>query len=223
MSQFINELKRRNVIKASIAYVVVAWILLQAVSIILPIVNAPEWVLKMFTFFLAIGFPIWVIFSWVYEVTPEGLKKTAQVSKNQSVTTTTNKRLNILILVGLVIAIIVNFFNKPTFDTSNNSIESANVQNSIAVLYFDDISSGGDTEWFCDGVTEDILTNLSKIKELTVISKTSTKRYKNTDKSIPEIAAELGVSYIVEGSVRRHEDKVRKVQTDGVGLCCSAC
>ncbi|MBE9490789.1 MAG: hypothetical protein IMY67_10885 [Bacteroidetes bacterium] len=208
MSTFFEELKRRNVIKAAIAYIVVAWVLLQVLSIVLPNAGAPEWVMKTLMILMLIGFPIWVFISWVYEVTPEGIKKTKQVDVDKSISATTNKRLNVLILVGLVLAIAVNFFNSNSSNGLSNSKNAMELDNSIAVLYFDDISSGGDTEWFCDGVTEDILTNLSKIKELRVISKTSTKRYKNTDKSIPEIAKELGVSYIVEGSVRKHENKV---------------
>jgi len=207
MSKFVEELKRRNVIKAAIAYAVVAWVALQVLALILPNVGSPEWVMKTLTIITIIGFPIWIFISWVYEVTPEGLKKTEEVSEDKSITTVTNKRLNILILVGLVLAIVVSFFNKSPSSTSNSKA-LVSLENSIAVLPFDDMSSGGDTEWFCDGVTEDILTNLSKLKELKVISRTSTERYKNTDKSIPEIAAELGVSYIVEGSVRKHNDKV---------------
>ncbi|RIA09765.1 TolB-like protein [Flavobacteriaceae bacterium MAR_2010_72] len=207
MSSFFEELKRRNVIKAAIAYAVVAWVLLQVLSLILPNVGAPEWVMKTITILAIIGFPIWVFFSWVYEVTPDGLKKTEKVNQDESITETTNKRLNILILVGLVLAIAVSFLNSPNIGASNSK-DLIELDNSIAVLYFDDLSSGGDTEWFCDGVTEDILTNLSKFKNLTVTSKTSTKRYKKSNKSIPEIAKELGVSYIVEGSVRRHEGKI---------------
>lgn len=208
MSKFIEELKRRNVIKAAIAYVVVAWVILQVLSIVLPNVGAPEWVMKTLMIIMIIGFPVWVLISWVYEVTPDGLKKTELVSKEQSITAATNKRLNILILVGLVLAIAVGFINKPTFGMTAKTKSIELLDNSIAVLPFDDMSSGGDTEWFCDGVTEDILTNLSKLKELKVISRTSTEKYKNTDKTIPEIAAELGVSYVVEGSVRKHENKV---------------
>lgn len=208
MSKFINELKRRNVIKAAIAYVVVAWVLLQVLSIVLPNAGAPDWVMKTLMIIMIIGFPVWLLISWVYEVTPDGLKKTKQVSIDQSITAKTNKRLNILILVGLVLAILVSFINRPTFSTNSNLKALVILDNSIAVLPFDDMSSGGDTQWFCDGVTEDILTNLAKLKGLKVISRTSTERYKNTDKSIPEIAKELGVSYIVEGSVRKHENKV---------------
>lgn len=207
MSNFFDELKRRNVIKAAIAYAVIAWVVLQVLSIILPNIQAPEWVMKTFTVLAIIGFPVWVLISWVYEVTPDGLKKTNQVEADQSITAATNKRLNILILVGLVIAIAVSFINRPT-SSSTNEADLVLLNNSIAVLPFDDMSSEGDTQWFCDGMTEDILTNLSRIKELKVISRTSTERYRETDKSIPEIAAELGVSYVVEGSVRKFEDQV---------------
>ena len=204
MSKFFEELKRRNVIKASIAYVVVAWVILQVLSIVLPTVGAPEWVMKTLMILMVIGFPIWIFFSWVYEVTPEGLKKTEQNTEERGISETTNKRLNILILVGLVAAIAVALLRPNT----GINYSSSNNEYAIAVLPFDDMSAQKDTEWFCDGVTEDILTHLSKISGLKVISRTSTERYKSTDKSVPEIAAELGVSYVVEGSVRKHNDDV---------------
>lgn len=204
---FFEELKRRNVVKASIAYLVVSWILLQVVSNILPIVEAPAWILKTFSFFLVIGFPIWIIFSWVYEVTPEGLKKTAKVSSNNAITYKTNKRLNIVIIIGLISAMALSFYNRPKSITV--SIGPEFLENTIAVLPFDDLSSGGDTEWFCDGITEDIRTSLAKIKGVKkVISHTSVKKYKGSFKTIPEIADELDVSYILEGSVRKHDNKI---------------
>jgi len=204
MGKFFEELKRRNVIKAAIAYVVVAWVLLQVAALVIPIVNAPDWVLKTFSFFLVLGFPIWVFFSWVYEVTPEGLKKTEKVDKDHSITEITNKRLNILILIGLVVAITIVLFQPKSGYIS----PTETVTYSIAVLPFENMSADKDNEWFCDGMTEDILTYLSKIKGLKVISRTSTNRYKQTDKSIPEIAKELGVAYLLEGSVRRQGDEV---------------
>jgi TolB-like protein len=209
MSKFFNELKRRNVIKESIAYLVIAWVLLEVVTMVLPIVGTPSWVLKTFTFFLAIGFPIWIIFSWVYEVTPTGIKKTSKKPLDQSKTVTSNKRLNILIIIGLAATIAISFFNK---STSNNPLSKTTTfltEKSIAVLPFEDLSSGGDTEWFCDGVTEDIRTNLSKIKGINkVISYTSVMQYKENRPTIPEIAEKLGVSYVLEGSVRKHKDKI---------------
>ncbi len=204
MSKFYDELKRRNVIKAAIAYVVVAWVLLQVFSIVLPSVNAPEWVMKTIMLIMVIAFPVWVFIAWVYEVTPEGLKKTEKVSPDQSITHTTNKRLNILILIGLIAAIVITLLQpKSGYISSSDAVAY-----SIAVLPFENMSTDKDNEWFCDGMTEDILTYLSKIKGLKVISRTSTMRYKQTDKTIPEIAKELGVSYLLEGSVRRQNDEV---------------
>ena len=205
--KFFEELKRRNVIKASLAYLVAAWVILQILSTILPALQAPEWVLRTLMFLIGFGFPIWVTISWVYEITPEGLKKTSNVPEDQSITEKTNKRLNILIIIGLITAIAVSFFNRSesAVFSSNNDV----LERSIAVLPFDDMCEE-DTQWFCDGITEDILTNLSRIKGIEkVISRTSIERYKETDKSIPEIAKELGVSYIVSGSVRKQNNEVQ--------------
>src|SRR5210317_310197 len=109
--KFLDELKRRNVIKATMAYIVVAWVLVQVLTIILPEFEAPGWVLKTLMILMAVGLPIWMIFSWVYEVTPEGLKKTANISSDESITSSTNRRLNVVIIVVLIIAIAVNFID----------------------------------------------------------------------------------------------------------------
>ena len=209
MSKFLEELKRRNVIKAIIAYAVVSWILIQILSSLLPNIGAPEWVFKTLMLLIFIGFPIWVVFSWVYEVTPEGLKQTKNISDDQSISSITNKRLNILILVGLVAAILTSVFLKSNIASEPQLVVNEIEQDlSIAVLPFDDMSAGGDTQWFCDGVTEDILTHLSKISGIRVISRTSVMQYKNHEKTIPQIAKELGVSHILEGSVRKQNNNV---------------
>ncbi len=208
MSKFFNELKRRNVIKSSLAYLVLSWVLLQVLSLLLPMIHAPEWVLKTLTLVMMLVFPLWVFFSWAYEITPDGIKRTTEVSSEDSISATTNKRLNVLILIALLIAITVGLFFRPFSQEPEQIAINSILDKSIAVLPFDDMSSGGDTEWFCDGVTEDILTNLSKIKELKVISRSSVMQYKENRPTIPEIAKELGVSYILEGSVRKHENKV---------------
>ena len=208
MSSFFEELKRRNVLKETIAYLVIAWLILQVFDVVLPIWNTPGWILQVITITLALGLPLWIIFSWNYEISTSGIKKTTTTSNDQSKNTKLSTGLNTLIMVAIS-GIIALIWIKPDLVSSKfSSTNLAVLNNSIAVLPFDDMSSGGDTEWFCDGVTEDILTNLSKLKHLKVISRTSTERYKNTDKSIPEIATELGVSYVVEGSVRKHEDKI---------------
>ena len=198
MSKFFNELKRRNVIKATIAYIVVAWVLLQVLSTILPAVEAPDWVFKTLMILMVIGFPIWVIFSWVYEVTSEGLKKTAQESEDNSVTAITNKRLDIIIIITLIIAIAVSFFNKPI---SVSETTSESVVND---------SSDKENSYFINGIMEEILINLQTIQDLRVISRNSVEQYRGPEKpTIPEIAQKLGVNYIVEGSVQKYGNTIR--------------
>jgi len=203
MKKFIEELKRRNVIKSALAYLVVAWVLLQALQMLLPMVNAPVWTLKGITIIMAIGLPVWIIVSWIYDITPQGIEKTAKDSGSELVTQVTNKRLNLFIIVSLSIAVIVMGLKL------TNIFEDSNKEYSIAVLPFDNKSSDGDTQWFCDGISGSILTNLSKISSLTIISETSSKRYKETYKTIPEIAKELGVSYILEGDVTIYKDQIK--------------
>ena len=148
---FFEELKRRNVIKATIAYMVVSWVLLQVASVILPIIGAPEWVLKTLIFVMAIGFPVWIIFSWVYELTPEGFIKTEKVSKEKSITEATNKRLNIIIIITLIIAIGVSFVNKPTSNCASNTVVNIDsvLDNSIAVIPFKNLSEEYRKPIFC--------------------------------------------------------------------------
>jgi len=166
-----EELKRRNVIKATMAYIVIAWVLIQVLTIILPIFQAPSWVLKTLMILMAIGLPIWMIFSWVYDVTPEGLKKTETDSTDESVTATTNKRLNIIIVVMLLIAIGVNFIDKSGSDTTNIFAKTEpSKENSIAVLPFKDMSPNNDQEYFSDGIAIEIIDALCKFKDLTEIN-----------------------------------------------------
>jgi len=211
MRNFFNELKRRNVIKETLAYLVISWVLLQVASIILPIINAPDWVLKTVTFFLAIGLPVWIFFSWAYQVTPEGIKRTAKFSEDQTITTATNKRLNIIILITLLIAIGVSFVNKTKPKVSAETMVSneLTLDNSIAVLPFADYSPGKDQAWFTDGMTDALITELSKISSLNVRSRTSVMQYKGTNKTISEIARELNVGTIIEGSAVKVNDSVR--------------
>jgi len=208
-----DELKRRNVIKATIAYIVVAWVLLQVITSVLPSLGSPPWVLKTLIFLIAIGLPIWIIFSWVYEITHEGLKKTVKVSKDQSITEATNKRLNIIIIITLIIAIVVAFVNRPMPNTSSQTYPptavEAEINKSIAVLPFVNMSNDPEQQYFSDGIMEAILNDLSKIRELKVISRTSVMQYRNTIKTIPQIAEELGVAYLLEGGVQSFDGKVR--------------
>ncbi len=201
--KFFDELKRRNVIKASIAYLVIAWVLLQVFEFLLPMLDAPEWLLPTLTLIIAIGFPIWIIVSWVYDITPQGIEKTTKESGNELVTQATNKRLNAFIIISLSIAVIVMGLK-----LSNVFSSDSDKQYAIAVLPFKDMSPE-DTQWFCDGVMDEILNHFSSIKNLRVISRTSSDTYEGTDKKIPEIAKELDVDYVLEGSVTLHNNKVK--------------
>ena len=207
--KFFEELKRRNVIKATMAYIVVAWVLVQVLTIILPEFEAPGWVLKTLMILMAIGLPIWMIFSWVYEVTPEGLKKTANISSDESITSSTNKRLNVVILVVLIIAIAVNFIdtsepqNTPAVSTYDSTRD-----NTIAVLPFLDMSPNKDQEFYSDGIAVEILNSLCKFKELKVVGRTSSFSFKSTNEDIKSIGDKLNVNNILEGSVQKQQDKI---------------
>ncbi len=214
--KFLDELKRRNVIKATMAYLVVAWVLIQVLTNILPVFQAPPWVLKTLMILLAIGLPVWMVFSWVYDVTPEGIKKTADAASDESVTATTNKRLNILILILLVVAIGLNFIetdisrDKDRIDNSDvTSNTEATRENSIAVLPFLDMSPKKDQEHYSDGIAIEILNTLCKFKKLKVVGRTSSFAFKNKDEDLKTIGQKLNVNNVLEGSVQKQQDQIR--------------
>jgi TolB-like protein/Flp pilus assembly protein TadD len=238
MSLFI-ELKRRNVFRVGAAYVVVGWLLLQAADILLDNFGAPDWVFKSFAALLILGLPLALFLAWAFELTPEGVKRTEDVLETESVTPRTGRRIDRLIVIGLLAVISILVVERVWFagsgsDTAANAPAESSVaeepaatgqggtdgasrpdavpvaeKESIAVLPFANMSADPEQEFFADGITEDILTRLAAIGELRVISRTSIMRYKNSDKSLPEIAAELGVSHVLEGSVRRAGNQVR--------------
>jgi len=213
--KFFDELKRRNVIKETLAYLVVSWVLLEVISVVLPIFDAPDWVLKTVTFLLALGLPFWIFFSWTYQVTSDGFKKTTEIREERSIIAATNKRLNIIIIVTLIIAIGVTLIQDPTTNAAakenlNNDLTS---YHSIAVLPFTDFSPGKDQAWLTDGITNALTLELRKISSLTVPSTTTLRSYKETDKSLPEIAQELNVDAIIEGSAMKINDSVRITTT----------
>jgi len=211
MNNFFNELKRRNVIKETIAYIVVAWVFLQVTTMVLTIFEAPPWVSKTLTFIIAMGLPVWIFFSWAYQVTPEGFKKTEKISEDQAVTVASNKRLDILIVITLMIAIAVTYINKPMPNKAAKTMvtKTSARNNSIAVLPFDDNSPGKDQAWFTDGMTEALIAELSKISSLIVPSHQSVKKYKGTTKTLPEIAMELNVGSVIVGTASKVNDSIR--------------
>jgi TolB-like protein/tetratricopeptide (TPR) repeat protein len=208
--QFYSELKRRNVIKSALAYVVVSWVIIQVMSIILPTIEAPSYVMKLLLVILIIGFPLWIVFAWVYEITPDGIKKTLSINKEESVTLETSNRLNKIIIAALGIAIIllsINLFYNNKRNNDSNSEETVDVISiegkSIAVLAFADMSKDKDQEYFSDGISEEILNLLADIPDLKVISRTSSFSFKNKEVTTNEIGSALNVNHVLEGSIRK--------------------
>ncbi len=201
--KFFKELKRRNVVKETLAYLVVAWVLLQVASIMLPVFDAPDWVLKTITFSLILGIPIWIFFSWTYQVTPEGFKKTSKIDKEQSTNTATYKRLNIIIIITLLVAIAIALFHQPV-----SSKTQLNSGSDLAVLPFLDMSPNQDQGYLSLGIAEDILNRLCKFKELSIIASTSSFSFKDKNEDIKSIGKKLNVNNILEGSVRKNKTDI---------------
>lgn len=205
-NDYFNELKRRNVIKSAVAYLVVAWLITQVIATVLPAFGAPNYLLKWSLVLLALGFPVWLIFAWIYEITPEGIKKTIDIQPDQSISTRTGTRLNKLIISTLTLAIIVLLIDRFTREDAQ-VVEYGD--KSIAVMAFADMSPKKDHEYFSDGISEELLNLLAKVPELKVISRTSSFSYKGKDTKATEIGEELQVSYILEGSIRKAGNMIR--------------
>src|SRR5437660_1749354 len=220
-NDFFAELRRRNVYKVAVAYVVVGWLLIQAASIFLPAFNAPQWAMQIVILIVVVGFPIALVFSWAFEITPEGIKRESEVQADESITHHTGRKIVALTIVLAVIAtglLIFQFVRPRTWPErqSNGSTstprqsEAATVSNkSIAVLPFDNLSGDPQNAYFSEGVQDEILTRLAKIAELKVISRTSTQRFKSAPNDLRQIAQQLGVENILEGSVQKANDQVR--------------
>ena len=217
-----NELKRRNVFRVGVGYVIISWLLAQVADLMLENFGAPAWVIKSFLGFLIIGFPLALFFAWAFELTPEGVKREKDVDRSKSIAGQTGQKLNNVIIGILVIALAWFVWDKfgstpevvvPVDVTQTSTTETGNRQagtaKSVAVLPFIAMSSGLDDEYFADGLTEEILNSLAQLPELLVTARTSAFHFKGQDIPIQEIAAKLGVRHIVEGSVRKSGDRLR--------------
>ena len=206
-----SELKRRNVFRVTIAYLVASWLLIQLVDILVPMLTLPEWVSRFVFLLLVVLFMPTIIAAWALELTPDGIKLEKNVDRETSVTSQTGKRLNQLIIGILGVLVVILLVDKFIVSVDDGaSIDSAKgADKSVAVLPFSDLSQGQDQEWFADGLAEEILNALSRTPDLLISARTSTFAYKGTDKDIPTIAGELGVAHVLEGSVRRSGDRIR--------------
>src|SRR5438477_6924676 len=216
---FFSELKRRNVYKVAVAYAVVAWLLIQAASIFFPAFDAPPWVMKIFIIVIIFGFPVALIFSWAFEITPEGIKLESEIAPNKSIARRTGRKIVAVTIALAVVAaglFVYQVVRSRSTSTPQNTASAARTEaatappnKSIAVLPFDNLSRDPDNAYFCEGVQDEILTRLAKVADLKVISRTSTQHFKSTPEDLREIARRLGVMHILEGSVQKASDQVR--------------
>ena len=230
---FFAELRRRNVFRVAIAFIIVAWLLLQVVDILVPMLSLPEWVGRLFLLLLVIGFPIALLFAWAFELTPEGIKLEKNVDRTESITHNTGRRLDFAIIgvlvAALAVSLYVNFDDAPPAESSMEvgrdvpfeAIATSSRPASIAVLPFANRSADPDDAFFVDGMHDDLLTQLAKISALKVISRTSVLQYRDTEKSMQTIGEELGVTTLLEGGVQRAGKRIRinvqliDAETDG--------
>ena len=205
---FVDELKRRNVFRVGIAYAIAAWLLLQMVDVVVPIIDAPDWVSKAILLLIAVGFPLALLFAWAFELTPDGLKFERDVDRSQSITHVTGRKLDFAIIGILAVAVALFAIDKFIWSAAQDDAEVVE-KRSIAVLPFVNMSGDPEQVFFSDGITEEILNTLVRAEGISVASRTSSFGYRNHAQSIPIIAEALGVMYVLEGSVRRAGDQLR--------------
>src|SRR6266702_710935 len=204
---FFAELKRRNVYKVAIAYVVAGWALAQGIAQVFPVFDVPNWIVRLIVSLIVIGFPITLIFAWAFEITPEGVKRTAEADAKPRSGRPINRTWIYIVVVGVAISLALFFLGRYTAGTRATS---SGDRKSIAVLPFASLSGDKNDAYFADGVQDQILTNLAKLSDLKVISHTSVRQYKTgAERNMREIGRQLGVAYIMEGSVRRVADRLR--------------
>ena len=235
MMSLFAELKRRNVIRASAAYLALGWVVTQVTSTVAPALHLPDWIVPVVIWIGVIGFPFIVVFSWLFELTPEGLKREAEVAPDDSIRHLTAKRLDRLAiaLFALAIALLaldrftmraspLDATTKPASAPATTTTPNAGTapmpagkaatpadEKSIAVLPFLDMSQSKDQEYFSDGLAEQLLDLLAKVPELKVIARTSSFAFKGKDVGVAEIAKQLAVATVLEGSVRKSGNTVR--------------
>lgn len=220
---FFTELKRRNVFKVGVAYAIVAWLLIEVVATVFPILALPEWSIRLITVVIILGFPIAVFLAWAYELTPEGIKATATVDQSQNITHSKNQRLNYIILGLFILAVVYIVVENYVLNEDKTQKTEVVVQKTtpaipevkqtplrLAILPFENLSPNPDNAFFADGLHEEILSTLSnQAGNIELISRTTMMTYRDSTKPLAEIARELHATHLLEGSVRREGDQVR--------------
>src|SRR5256884_1813427 len=205
---FFAELKRRNVYKVAVAYAVVGWLSVQVATQVFPFLEIPNWIVRLVIALVAIGFPIALIVAWAFEITPQGIERT-EVADTMPAAAVQKKNAWIYVAIaGAVLSIGLFFLGRYGFRNASPS-SSELPPKSIAVLPFDNLSEEKGNAYFAEGIQDEILTRLAKVADLKVISRTSTQHFKSSPDNLPQIAKQLGVAHILEGSVQKASDQVR--------------
>src|SRR5436190_2342904 len=211
---FLTELKRRKVYRVAVAYAIVAWLLIQAGSILFPTFEAPLWVMKVFVSAVILGFPVALILAWAFELTPEGIRRSEEIPPREPETPKTGSRWTAIIVAAVVLAAALLAFQfartrkVATAELAKQTAPATTLDKSVAVLPFENLSSDKENAFFAQGIQDEIITTLSRISGLRVISRTSTARYNSAPENLPEIASQLRVSNVLEGSVQKAGDRV---------------
>src|SRR4029079_6956810 len=211
-SNFLGELKRRNVYKVAVAYAVVGWLLVQVATQVFPFFEIPNWAVRLVVLAIVIGFPIALTIAWAFELTPQGLKRTEDVDVAAQGSRKSHAWIYVVI-VGAALSIGLICIGRYTAFTPEEGRRPATAgflpQKSIAVLPFENLSDDKSAAYFAEGIQDEILTKLATIADLKVISRTSTARYKSKPEDLKTVSQQLGVATILEGSVQKAADKVR--------------
>jgi TolB-like protein len=220
---FFQELKRRNVFRVAVAYILLGWAVLQGADFLLDLAGAPDWVIRVFAVAGLVGLPFALFFAWAFELTPEGIKRESEIDRSQSITPRTGRKLDYFIIGTLGVIIVLMAVERlyfagrpdgavtppePSTQPQQAAVPAA-APKSIAVLPFTDLSQAQDQAWFADGLAEEILNALVRVPDLSVAARTSSYKFKGSSQSVTEIAAELGVAHVLEGSVRSAGERIR--------------
>ncbi len=205
---FFAELKRRNVYKVAVAYAIVGWLIVQIATQVFPFLEIPTWVVRLVIILVAIGFPIALIIAWAFELTPQGIKRTEDVSPSAQGASKGRTWIYVAV-IGAALSIGLFFIGRYTGQHSASAGGTELPAKSIAVLPFDNLSRDPDNAFFAEGVQDEILTRLAKVADLKVIARTSTQKFKSAPENLPAIAQQLGALNILEGSVQKANDQVR--------------
>jgi TolB-like protein len=227
---FFEELKRRNVFRVGAAYLVLAWLLIQIAVAVFPTFGAPGWVTRSIIIVLVMGFPIALILAWAFELTPEGIKPTAQVDPEDSIRPHTGQRINLLIICALSLAVVFLLVNDYVFDdvatveastpaadstsavadvTAPDTTATVAAENTIAVLPFTNLSNDADQDYFADGLTDELINKLSQVSDLQVTGRNSSFYFKGRNDALKDIGQQLGVAHLLQGSVRKSGTQLR--------------